>query len=205
MTSKRAKPTTSPKASPEAGERKAEWATGGDPGGPQEAGASVAGVTSRARSRPGLDSTVAERVGWCIYLMTQPDGWNGYLTRAELVMVWEVDDSTVRRYAAEASRTLALDEDGREQAKLAHAAALLATSRRAENTFNAMTGMPDFASAIKARETAAKFQGIVLATGVEVTGKGGGPVAMTLDDVDEALKAAHANAAESGAPSEKND
>jgi hypothetical protein len=125
--------------------------------------------------------------------MTQPDGWNGYLTRAELVMVWEVDDSTVRRYAAEASRTLALDEDGREQAKLAHAAALLATSRRAENTFNAMTGMPDFASAIKARETAAKFQGIVLATGLEMTGKNGGAIALSLDDIDAARQAVEAN------------
>jgi len=197
MRAKRAKRGVAPKTTPDlsglGGERLRPTAAGQSWGG--DGVAAVAGATSPARSCPGLVSTRAERVAWCIQLMAS-GYWSGYASRLPLTMLWEVDDSTVRHYAAEASRTLALDDDGREQAKITHAAALLDMSRRAENTFNAMTGMPDFASAIKARETAAKFQGIVLATGVELTGKGGGPVELSLDDVDEALRSARDNARE---------
>lgn len=198
MTSKRSRPAKNPTPSRDlsglGGERlRPESAGQADTDAQEGASAAAPSPTSRARIRPELDSTVAERVGWCIHLMTIPDGWNGYLTRAELAMVWEVSDVTVRHYAAEASRTLALDEEGREQAKLGHATALLAMSRRAENTHNMLTGMPDFASAIKARETAAKFQGIVLATGLEMTGKNGGAIALSLDDIDAARKAVEAN------------
>lgn len=122
--------------------------------------------------------------------------WNGYVTRAELANVWGCAEGTVQGYAKEASRRLTLDEESLRQSRIAHAAFLRDIQRRAATLPNAVTGLPDFGNAIKAAELAAKFEGHDLANHVELTGKGGGPLALatvTLDDVDALSKVIAAN------------
>lgn len=95
----------------------------------------------------------------------------------ELSAAWGVVDSTIRDYAAEASRRLRLEPEEIEAAKVRHAIACEDVRKQALTTFNAITGLPDFGAALKAIDLTAKFEGVeVEKTRLELTGKDGGPI-----------------------------
>lgn len=135
-------------------------------------------LRARERERPGNGCAVADRVAWCVHLMSTGD-WHGYVTRVELAEAWGCSEKRVQEHAAEASRRLRLEGDELAQARLAHAGYLRRIRDDALKTRNMVTGVPDYGSAIRATELAAKFEGHDLAQHVELTGKDGGPVAMT--------------------------
>ncbi len=127
---------------------------------------------------PAADSEPAERIDYIVQIMARVE-WDGYLTRVELAKAWGVTDETVRRYAAEANRRFELDEDEKKQAQLQASLSFQKLHLQALTTFNEQTGMPDFGNAIKARELAVKYQGVVVdepKKRVELTGKDGGPI-----------------------------
>jgi hypothetical protein len=136
-------------------------------------------IGSRAHARelpPPRESPTADKVAHCVRLMIRGQ-WRGYLTRHQLSEAWGYSDDTVSRLAAEASRRFKLDPEQIEQEKIAHAMAFERIERRALRMCSHVTGLPDFANAIKARLEMAHFQGI--ADGpkrLELTGKDGGPI-----------------------------
>jgi len=99
-----------------------------------------------------------------------------YATRAELSEVWGVSDSAIKNYAAEASRNLKMDAAELEQDRIAHAAFVREIRDRAATEVNVVTGLPDFAAALKADEMIGKWEGHNLAQRIELTGKDGGPI-----------------------------
>lgn len=126
---------------------------------------------------PGPESTVDQRIDHCFALMSR-GLWQNYATRVQLSAAWGVVDSTIRDYAAEASRRLKLDPVDVESAKLQHARFCEAVQEQALATLNQITGMPDFGAALKANELSARYRGIDVdgTRKVEVTGKDGGPI-----------------------------
>lgn len=127
--------------------------------------ASIAGLEARlfgdqeAPPAPNRKAGVAERVEYCMLLMVK-GLWNGYATRLTLCEAWGVADQTVRGHSAEASRRLRLDPSELEAAKVSHAFFCERIQREALSMCNVITGLPDFASALKATELAARFKGI---------------------------------------------
>lgn len=145
---------------------------------------------------PGAESGVGERVDYCWALMTC-DAWHGYATRCELAAAWDVTESAVRLYAAEASRRLRLDEDEVKAAQEEHARFCRMVRDRALVTPSLATGIPDWASVLKADERMARLRGVEPEPpkkSVELTGKNGGPVAMSLEDLETAVATGDANA-----------
>lgn len=99
--------------------------------------------------------------------------------RKRLAVHWDVSESTIRNYSAEAHRIVAMDPEEREQLKADIAKRLNGISERAATERNLVTGLPDFCSAIKAMETAAKFAGIELEQKVRLSGS------VKLTDLDQ--------------------
>lgn len=110
---------------------------------------------------PGPDSNRSERVAYIVSLMV-PNRWRGYLSRLDLVAAWGVTDDTVKDYASEAHRRLEVDPEEMKQLRRWHAETFLSIQEQARTSFSELTGLPDFAAAIKAGELAAKFQGVKL-------------------------------------------
>jgi hypothetical protein len=128
--------------------------------------ASVAGLERRLHGEqeappppPGPKPSVAERVEYCMLLMVK-GLWNGYATRQTLMEAWGISDVSVRAHSAEASRRLRLDQNELEAARVSHAFFCERIQREALAMCNEITGLPDFASALKATELAARFKGI---------------------------------------------
>lgn len=119
----------------------------------------VVGETSRARRKLSTTETVRERVRYIAGEMAA-GRWDGYATRQKLATEWSLSDAAIRKYAAEASRSLALDPEEVEQQKLAHAAYASRIMREALGRRNRQTGLPDFRSALEANRDAARFRGI---------------------------------------------
>ncbi len=130
---------------------------------------------SRARVRPGPESSVVDRVAWCRHLMVAWE-WYGASTRRELSALWGVAESTVMNYSAEAHRSIQRSPEELESERLVHASnaerIMLDAYSRASN----ITGLPDYSAALKANEQAAAFKGLELKAKVELTGKDGGPI-----------------------------
>lgn len=126
---------------------------------------------------PGPESKVDQRVEHCWLLMSR-GLWRNYATRVELSAAWGVADTTIRDYAAEASRRLRLEPEELDAAKVRHRLACEDLRQQALTTFNEVTGMPDFGAALKATELAAKFEGVEIDAKqkIELTGKDGGPI-----------------------------
>lgn len=167
----------------------------------ERTGESLNPIGSRAPAReplpiPPKNSPTSEKVAYCVQLMLRGQ-WRGYTTRHGLADVWGYTDDTVARFAAEAGRRFRLDPDQIEQEKIAHAMAFERIERKALRMRSTATGLPDFGSAIKARLEMAHFQGISEdPKRIELTGKGGGALVVTLEEVDAALEAAEKNAAD---------
>lgn len=123
---------------------------------------------SRARVCPAAGATVEDRVHWCVHLMARGE-WFGNATRYELAELWGVSPETVFKHSAEASRVLRLSADVLAEERLAHAAYAERIQREALHTVNLITGLPDYAAALKANEQAAKFKGIDLDQPVDGT------------------------------------
>jgi len=132
------------------------------------------GETSRAV--PGTDSTKEERIAYIVGEMSALR-WNGYETRLPLTWAWGVGDSAIRAYAAEASRSLAIDPEEREAHRQALAKWVGLQRERASRMVNTVTGLPDFSAVFKGAELEAKLSKIELDNRkVELTGKDGGPI-----------------------------
>ncbi len=143
---------------------------------------------------PGPDSDVQTRVGWCTHLMAT-GYWSGRKSHKELAEAWNCAVSTVESYAAEASRRLTLDPKALEVERALHAAYCDRIRCEALESVSQVTGLPDYGNALKAVELGARFRGLIDdKRTVELTGKGGGPVAVTFDEIDAALAAADMNA-----------
>jgi hypothetical protein len=147
------------------------------------------------RIPPGRESTVKERVEYIIAAMSDCT-WNGFASRAPLVELWGVTDSTIRNYSAEAWRALKLDPQGLAEHRQALASWVSKQRERAASMVNENTGLPDWSGARGWTELECKLLDIEIDTKrVEMTGKDGGPISVTLDDIDTALKTAAENAA----------
>lgn len=155
--------------------------------------------TSRARERRKrrvATVSVAERVAHIIQLMSE-GRYEGAATRLVLAQKWNVSDDVVRTNAAEAHRQLSADPEEVVRQKASLAAFCGRMREQAATKRNKVTGLADVSAALKAAELQAKFMGIDIepAKKVELTGSGGGPVSVTLDEVDSALQAAEQNGA----------
>ncbi len=116
---------------------------------------------SPAKVCPAKGCTVDDRIRWCMQLMGEGK-WFGYVTRVELGEAWGVSEATVCKAATEASRRLAADPEDLEQARKEHAAFCARIQREALASRSRVTGLPDYASALKAAELSAKFKRIDL-------------------------------------------
>lgn len=131
------------------------------------------------------ESSKEERVRHIAELMTA-DQWPPFpetaAFRRKLAAEWDVSEHTVRGYAAEAHRRVALDPEERARLQEDLGRRLLSIAEEARASRNVITNLPDFPSAIRATETAAKFLGIEFETKVKLSGT------VTLDDLDELRK-----------------
>jgi hypothetical protein len=144
---------------------------------------------------PDKRSGVKTRVAYVVALMSAGK-YNGYVSRQPMAKTWGVSDSVVRNYTAEAHRLLTTDDPGELEHRRNSLSAFLAKRREeAAVVVDSRSGIPDYKAVATLTELEAKLLGIPLApVKVEHTGKDGGPIALTLDDVDAALDAADKNA-----------
>lgn len=130
-------------------------------------------------------TTKDERVHYVVGLMRRNE-WPIFPAsrafRAELAAQWGCSDSSVKAYAAEAHRIVALDPEERAELQERLGRQLLEMAEEARASKNTITNLPDFPSAIRATETAAKFLGIEFTTKVKLSGSVG------LDSIDELRK-----------------
>lgn len=179
----------------------------------EEASSSSDLGTSRPRGKsrqtpPGCPSP-SQRVAHIVDLMAR-GRWYLYRSRVKLAAEWGIAEATIRKDAAEAHRRLAADPDEVEQGKRELAEFCARERRKASRERSNVTGLTDIAAALKAAELEAKFRDYPVGapTRVELSGKGGGPVALSLDDIAEVLKAGRDNMAEDaddGKPGGKGD
>lgn len=156
--------------------------------------------TSRARPPPGRESSVKERVDYILDEMSE-GRWDGYASRAPLATLWCVADSTVRNYSSEAWRALKLDKQALDEKRQTLASWVSKQRERAATMVSFNTGLPDWNGARGWAELECKLLDIEIDTKrVEMTGKGGGPIAVSLDDIEAALKTAGENAAADANP-----
>lgn len=126
--------------------------------------------SSRARILANAPN-VAERVNEVVRLMAHGE-WYGAATRLELATRWGVELNTISVHAAEASRRLAIPPEQIDTERAAHAAFASRMQRDATSRVNLITGLPDYASALKANEQAARFKGIELDARASVSATG---------------------------------
>jgi hypothetical protein len=136
-----------------------------------------------------VPKTPDERVRYIVAIMRRNE-WprfpNALAYRQRLADEWGCAESTVRGYAAEAHRTVALDPEERAQLQQELGKSLLDIAEEARASVNQQTQLPDFANAIRATEVAAKFLGIELAADkLKVSG------AIALESIDDLRKAIH--------------
>jgi hypothetical protein len=156
--------------------------------------------TSHARehydvsSAPTRDSIVAQRVEYVAAEMAA-GRWDGYRSRLPLAQRWGVEDSTVRNYSTEAHHLVAYSQQERDEKRRSLAAFVAVQRERAQSMTSLITGLPDFGAVLKAAELEAKFLGIELdgPKRLEVSGRGGGPLAISIDEIDETLRAVKSN------------
>lgn len=133
--------------------------------------------TSRARTAPignAADAKTKEARVLYIARMMARGAWRGYPSREWLAEAWDLTESTLRDYAAEAHRVVAFDPAEREQLKRSLASLCQRILRKAEREVNQVTGKPDYRDALAAVDSVAKFAGIELEP-VYGAGTGGGP------------------------------
>jgi len=146
---------------------------------------------------PPKSSTTEQRIQYIVQVMAMAR-WEGYVSRAPLAAAWGISDSRVRQYSAEASRTLYADDpQEREENRQQLAASMRRLRDQASRMIDQRSALPDFRSVIAAAELEAKLLGIEIDSKrrVELTGKGGSALVVTLDAVDAALQAAQKNVA----------
>lgn len=144
---------------------------------------------------PDRNAGTSARIAHIVAVMSR-GRWDGFPSRVPLAQAWGISDSRVRQFAAEASRMLySIDDPAELDQKRRTLATITAQQReRAAKMISRKTELPDFGSVAKFIELEAKLLGIPIDNKrVELTGKDGGPLAVSLDDVDEALHAAAEN------------
>ncbi len=127
------------------------------------------------RTRPGAGCSVKERVEWIVHLMARGE-WYGNGSLHELSEAWAVSFETVKKQSATASLFLEIDSAELARERQIHMAFAERIRREALEQRSKITGLPDFASALKANEQAAKFKGIDIDA---LPGAGGGGGAQT--------------------------
>ena len=108
---------------------------------------------------PGLGCSVPERIAWIAHLMARSE-WLGRRSLYELSQAWALDMSTVRKASAEASRRLQAEPDQLESERERFAEEAAEVKVVAKRSRNKMTGLPDFASWLKAIELQGRYRGI---------------------------------------------
>lgn len=109
----------------------------------------------------------AERVRFIADLMVR-NAWSGRpWQQKELSELWNVSRGTVRHYSAEAHNLLAIDPKDRAALRLQLANRMLSLADAAATMKSQVTGLPDFASAIKATREYAEFTSALDTTGTE--------------------------------------
>lgn len=122
------------------------------------------------------------RVKWITNVMVADEwpAWPESLQyREDLATIWGVSVSSVKGYAAEAHRVVAIDPDEREQLRAEIAKKMKAIGEDAATLTSKVTGLPDFQAALKALNDYAKFAGIELETKIKLSGT------VALEDLDD--------------------
>lgn len=137
-------------------------------------------------SRGGITlSLKSERVAYIADVMSRNEWpvWPESLAfRKKLAEEWGLSESTVRDYAAEAHRIVAIDPEERERLREEIAKRMKRLADDAEQRQNMITGLPDYGSAIKALDMHAKYAGIELEQKLKLSG------AVQLEDIDALRK-----------------
>jgi hypothetical protein len=127
------------------------------------------------------------RIAWIVDRMRElawPVFPHSLAYRQRLAIAWGVSESTVRDYSAEAHRVIQLDPVDRAMVAYDIARTMDAITQDALATVNEQTGLPDYASAIRAQTEKARFLGAEPPKEVKVTGS----VSLaTLDELRRAL------------------
>ncbi len=131
------------------------------------------------------DESTEARIQRIVELMAANE-WPAFpetaVLRRKLAAEWGVAESTVRNYAAEAHRRVALDPEERARLQEDLGRRLLSIAEEARDARNKVTDLPDFPSAIRATEMAAKFLGIEFKQELKLSGS------VALEDLDELRK-----------------
>lgn len=88
--------------------------------------------------------------------------WGGYPTRIHLAELWGIEEVTVRRDSAEASRRLQMDPEQLEEFRQAQGFFFERIKREAVSRRSTVNGLPDWMAALKAAELALRCQKIDL-------------------------------------------
>lgn len=132
------------------------------------------GLSPRARVPGDLEIHAAsqlltkqDRVRFIIDMMSR-DEWPQYPDtipfRAKLAAAWEVSESSVKAYAADASNFLKMDSSELQQARVALANRCRNIADAASTSYNHVTGLCDFKSEMEALDRFAKYMGIEAAS-----------------------------------------
>lgn len=120
--------------------------------------------------------------------------------RAMLAEIWQLSDSSVRRYATTAHRLIAFDPEERDMMRAELASTFAGYARIAVTSRNQVTGLPDLPSAIKATELVGKYLGLEPETKVQH----GGSIALdTIDALKQRMALAAGVEADVDAPGPK--
>lgn len=159
----------------------------------------ILGPGPHHKNAPNKDAPVEHRVAFIAEEMAKLN-WHGFISRVELAERWGLAEGSIRNYAAEAHRLLKRDPEEMEGRRAELAAACDVVRHHAMTHKNRMTSLPDYGAALKAMELGARFEGIDIDTRkVELTGKNGGAITVSLDDIDKALAVGAENASSGSA------
>jgi hypothetical protein len=118
----------------------------------------------------------ADRVLAIAEMMATHEWTTNKLERAKLRERWGITEETLKKDAAEASRLLAFDKDELEALRAANVKTFLRIAKDAEARQNAVTGLPDYRSAIEALSRAAEYAGLKLDTEADDKPAGGATI-----------------------------
>lgn len=115
---------------------------------------------SRTRTRSeDVAPNVADRVAHIADLMARGQ-YRTRLTSRKLAKAWGLSESTTANMASEASRLLRFPAEERDGRRLELAAWFEAAAAKALARKNIITGLPDVAAALKAKELYARYAGL---------------------------------------------
>lgn len=110
-----------------------------------------------------MDATPATRdarVRHIAEMMASGQWLKSYKMRCSLAEKWKCEETTIRSYAAEAHRLLAMDPEEREQLRITLANHFHNIAEQALSTCNQVTGLPDYNAVLKALDLYARYASV---------------------------------------------